>query len=67
MLKFPNRIRARAASLVALPAVALLGYKMSDSTTLAIGYRHLDVDYDKGDFAYDARFSGPFVGLSFRF
>jgi len=46
---------------------ALLGYRLSETTTLAIGYRHLDIDYANGNFEFDAQFSGPYLGLSFRF
>lgn len=46
---------------------ALLGYRLSKRTTLAIGYRHLDIDYANGNFEFDAQFSGPYLGLSFRF
>jgi hypothetical protein len=48
-------------------ATALLGYRLSERTTAAFGYRHLDIDYEDGDFMFDAQFSGPYFGLSFRF
>jgi hypothetical protein len=51
--------------------MALLGYHISERTTLWAGYRHLDIDYDKGSgselFAMDIAMSGPIVGLEIRF
>jgi hypothetical protein len=51
--------------------VAALGYDLSDRTTLWLGYRHLDVDYDDGSgvgqFEYDVEMTGPIVGLAIRF
>ena len=44
-----------------------LDYSMSDWFTLRVGYRHLDVDYEHGDFLWDVAMSGPIVGLNFRF
>ena len=35
------------------------------STTL--GYRYLDVDYEKDDFLYDVSQDGPVLGLSWMF
>ena len=46
---------------------ASVGYRMSDTATLLFGYRHLDVDYQDGRFKIDGQFSGPYLGLSFRF
>ena len=51
--------------------VTALGYQLSRRIALGIGYRILDVDYDKGSglrlFEYDVTMSGPMVGLAFRF
>ncbi len=51
--------------------LAALGYEFSERTTLWLGYRILDVDYDEGSgsdlFEYDISMSGPIAGLSIRF
>ena len=44
----------------------LLGYRLSETKTLGFGYRHLDIDYEDGDFSFDAQLSGPYFGLSIR-
>ena len=46
---------------------AVLGYRLSEKTTMVFGYRHLDIDYDEGNFVFDGQFSGPYLGMSFRF
>lgn len=47
------------------------GYRVGDSSTLVVGWRTLDVDYDDGEglerFVYDVTSSGPVVGLALRF
>ncbi len=48
-------------------ASALLGYRLSERTTLAFGYRHLAIDYGSGNLDLDLEFSGPFFGISFGF
>ena len=51
--------------------LASLGYSLSERTTLWLGYRILDVDYDDGSgsdlFEYDVSMSGPIAGLAIRF
>ena len=46
------------------------GYSLSERTTLWLGYRILDVDYDDGSgsdlFEYDIDMSGPIAGLAIR-
>lgn len=42
------------------------GYEYSDTFSLVVGYRHQEVDYEKGDFLFDVELSGPIVGLVFR-
>ncbi|MGF1562991.1 MAG: hypothetical protein ACFB3T_12525 [Geminicoccaceae bacterium] len=42
-------------------------YAFTDLIALAIGWRHLQVDYDNDGFVFDATQSGPLVGLAFRF
>lgn len=44
-----------------------LGYRVSDWFAPVIGYRHLAVDYEKGDFLYDVDMSGPLIGGVIRF
>jgi opacity protein-like surface antigen len=47
---------------------AALGYELSERTTLWVGYRHLDIDYDDGsDFELDVDMSGPVIGVAFQF
>ena len=48
-------------------ASALLGYRLSERTTLAFGYRYLAIDYSSGNLELDLEFSGPFLGISFGF
>jgi hypothetical protein len=50
---------------LAWQAQALLGWQMGKGTTLAAGYRILDVDYDHGSFGYDVQISGPVIGVVF--
>ena len=44
-----------------------LGYDATDWFSPVIGYRHLSVDYDKGDFLFDVEMSGPVIGGVIRF
>ena len=52
-------------------ALGTVNYRFSDTLQLQVGYRYLSVDYDDGSgskrFLYDVDFSGPYVGLQFRF
>jgi hypothetical protein len=43
-----------------------VGYEHSDAFSLTVGYRHQEVDYEKGDFLFDVEMSGPVIGLVFR-
>jgi hypothetical protein len=43
-----------------------LGYAFSDSHSLVAGYRHLEVDYENGDFLFDVEMAGPMLGFTFR-
>jgi len=49
---------------------ANVGYQFSNLVSATIGYRVLDVDYDKGDgderFMYDIATSGPVLRVGFR-
>lgn len=51
--------------------LAALGYDLSKSTTLWLGYRALDINYDTGSGGnlteFDLTISGPLVGVGFRF
>jgi hypothetical protein len=42
-------------------AVAGVDYRINRRTSLGLGWRHFKVDYDKGDFLYDVRQSGPML------
>jgi hypothetical protein len=44
-----------------------LDYRFTDWLSVRAGYRHLEVDYDRGGFVWDVRMSGPIVGATFRF
>jgi len=46
---------------------AAVGYEYSDAVSFTAGYRHIEVDYDHGDFLYDVEISGPIIGGTFRF
>lgn len=47
-------------------AIAAVGYAWNWGTLLA-GWRHLNVDYEDGDYRLDAALSGPIIGVSFKF
>jgi hypothetical protein len=44
-----------------------LGYQWTRGFSTTVGYRYLDVDYEKDDFLYDVAQDGPMLGLSWRF
>lgn len=44
-----------------------VGYEIWTDTALIAGYRAVSVDYEKGDFSYDAVQRGPLLGIDFRF
>jgi hypothetical protein len=44
-----------------------VGYDFWPGTAIIVGYRAVSVDYEKGDFKYDAVQQGPLVGIDFRF
>jgi hypothetical protein len=52
-------------------AFAGVDYRMSKGSSLALGWRHLDWDYEEGSgakrFTYDAYLTGPLIGVSFLF
>jgi hypothetical protein len=45
----------------------ILGYRLSDTTTMAFGYRFYDIQFSDRDLDLDLQFHGPVVGLAFRF
>lgn len=47
--------------------LAGVGYRLSESTSLALAYRAISVDYQQGGFVYDTVSSGPNIGLIVRF
>ncbi len=51
--------------------IAGVDYRITKNVSLAVGYRILDIDYDRGSgsdkFALDTRFYGPAVGTSICF
>lgn len=47
--------------------VATLNWQATPSLYLSAGYRHLFVDYDDGGPALDVTFSGPLLGVTYRF
>jgi hypothetical protein len=44
-----------------------LGYQWTKGLSTTLGYRYLDVDYEKDDFLYDIAQDGVVLGLSWRF
>jgi opacity protein-like surface antigen len=45
----------------------LVGYQVSERTTLGIGYRYFALDYSSGALDLDLQIHGPIVGMSFQF
>jgi len=52
-------------------AIGHVDWRLSESFTLNVGYRYIEVDYEDGsgsdEFRYDVATSGPAVGLTFQF
>jgi len=48
-------------------AFAGVGYRVSESVAVAVGYRGLGVDYNEGSFSLDSVTHGPVIGLEVRF
>jgi hypothetical protein len=46
---------------------ALFEWQMSERSSLVLGYRAIDIDYDKDGFVYDVLTQGPQAGVAFRF
>lgn len=47
-------------------AVGLLGYKVSETCNVGLGYRGLGTDYQNGGFTYDVTAHGPVLGVEWR-
>ncbi len=47
--------------------VGALKYQYNQSVALELGYRYLDVNYDRNGFVFDVAMQGPIIGASFRF
>ena len=48
-------------------ATAAFGWQLSDSWSMELGYRYMDIDYTDGNFVYDAVQDGIFTSLTYRF
>lgn len=48
-------------------AYAALGTVVNERTSVEIGYRYYQVDYDRGGFLYDVATKGPFLGVRIDF
>ncbi len=44
-----------------------VNYLVTDSVSVGVGWRHMDVDYDKDGVVYNASQSGPVMGVTVRF
>lgn len=44
-----------------------VGIQLNEKIALIAGYRHLDVDYHRDGFLFDAALAGPIMGIGFRF
>lgn len=44
-----------------------MGYNLGDGYSMVTGYRHMAIDYEKGDFLFDVEVSGPMLGLVIKF
>lgn len=44
-----------------------LGYNLNKKVALVVGYRDLDVNYDKNNFVFDMSQRGPIMGVGFKF
>ncbi len=48
-------------------SLAAVNYVFSDRLSASVGYKTLNVDYDRGGHVYDVRMRGPVLGLTYRF
>lgn len=44
-----------------------VGYQFNEKFSASIGWRHLEVDYSKGAFAFDVAIDGPMLQASYKF
>jgi hypothetical protein len=44
-----------------------IDWSVGRCVSLNAGWMVLDLDYEDGDFRYDVRMSGPYLGVTFRF
>jgi hypothetical protein len=44
-----------------------ISYAFNDAISAAAGWRHLSVDYDDDGYLYDVDYTGPIIGVTFRF
>jgi opacity protein-like surface antigen len=50
-----------------LQALAGISYRVTENSSLALGYRIISTDYSDGGFVYDVETSGPNIGLVIKF
>lgn len=48
-------------------ALARVGYRFTDTVSAAVGYRHLDLDFDDDGLVLNMTLSGPFMAIDFNF
>ncbi|MGB3900127.1 MAG: hypothetical protein WA973_16440 [Mesorhizobium sp.] len=48
-------------------ALATVNYVVNDRLSGSVGYKVLDVDYNRNGHVYDTRLSGPVLGMTYRF
>jgi len=48
-------------------AVATFRYALNPTTDLGIGYRYLNINYDKSNFEFDGTMAGPVIGVAWAF
>jgi hypothetical protein len=48
-------------------ALATVNYVFNDRLSGSVGYKVLDVDYNRNGHVYDTRLSGPVLGMTYRF
>lgn len=48
-------------------AMATVNYVFTDNLSASVGYKVLDVDYERDGHVFDTRLSGPVLGVTYRF
>jgi hypothetical protein len=46
-------------------AAAVFGYQMTPKIALGLGYRYININYDKSGFKFDGSLGGPLIGFGF--